>query len=233
MAAREEAGQPSPLGEVLEHFGGAGPCGTSPPVQTDQFSEGELEDVGQEGRLCDPSLPATPDRELVSVGSPCGGPQPPSRAHSAASGADSTPGRASLTGDCSDDSDPIGEDAMYAPPGSLLTASLNALVAGEASVLPYEGGGGGAERAPAIVGFAADPGIGPSASILSCVRSLGEVDPSTNLSPSAGGEYGGTDLERISDGGTVSLSEADPPGPPSPTESEAADEWRELSDIMV
>ena len=51
MAACEEAGPPSPSGEAHEHFGGAEPCGTSPPVQTDQFSEGGLEEVGQEGRL--------------------------------------------------------------------------------------------------------------------------------------------------------------------------------------
>ena len=140
MAACEEAGQPSPLGEVHEHSVGAEPCGTSPPMQTDQFSEGELEEVGQEGRLCGPSLPATPDRELASVGSPCGSPQSPSRAHSAASGVDSSPGRVSLTGDCSEDSDPNGDGAMHAPPGNLLTVSLNALVAREASVLPYEGG---------------------------------------------------------------------------------------------
>ena len=227
MAAHEEAGLPSPSGEAHEHFGGAEPCGTSPPVQTDQFSEGELEEVGQEGRLCVPSLPATPVRELASVGLPCGTPQSPSRAHSAASGADSSPGRAQLAGDCSEDSVPTGEDALYAPPGFSLAASLNAMVAREVSVLPYEGGGGSAERALATVGFAADPGVGPSASSLSCVRSLGEVDPSTTLPPPVGGEYGGTDLERISDGGVVSLSEADPPRSPSPTESEAADEWRE------
>ena len=213
MAAHEEAGLPSPSGEAHEHFGGAGPCGTSPPVQTDQFSEGELEEVGQEGRLCDPSLPATPVRELASVGLPCGTPQSPSRARSAASGADSSPGRALLAGDCPEDSVPTGEDALCAPPGFSLAASLNAMVAREVSVLPYEGGGGGAEMAPAIVGFAADPGIGPSASILSCVRSLGEVDPSTNLLPPPRASTG-VRISRGSRTGESSPSRKSiPPGP--------------------
>ena len=99
MAAHEEAGQPSPLGEVHEHLAGAEPWGPSPPVQTDQLSEGELEEVGQEDCSRSTSMSATPDVELASVGSPLGSPQSPSRAPSVASGADSSPGRASLAGD--------------------------------------------------------------------------------------------------------------------------------------
>ena len=91
MAAHEEAGLPSPSGEAHEHFGGAEPWGTSPPVQTDQLSEGELEEVGQEDRLCGPSLPATPDVELVSVGSPLGSPQSPPHVSSVAGGGDEPP----------------------------------------------------------------------------------------------------------------------------------------------
>ena len=79
MAAREEAGQPSPLGEVREHLVGAEPLGPSPPVQTDQLSEGELEEVGQEDCMRSPSMPPTPDEELGSVGSPIGSSQSPSR----------------------------------------------------------------------------------------------------------------------------------------------------------
>ena len=148
------------------------------------------------------------------MGSPIGSPQSPSRASSVASGADSSPGRASLAGGCPEDSDPSVDGAMHAPPGNLLTASLTALVAEEVPGSPYEGVGGGTEATSADVGFSADPDVGPSAFSLSYVRSLEGMGTSGSPTPTAGGKHGGTDLERISDGGIVSLSEADSPRAP-------------------
>ena len=118
---------------------------------------------------------------------------------------------------------------MCAPPGGLLTTSLLALAAGEGLGVPHEGADGVAEATSFDVGFAAYPGLGPSmANLISCVRSLLEVRPpgSSSLIPVERDEPKGTDLERISDGG-ISLPEADPP-PASPTESEAAAEWRKM-----
>ena len=170
MAAREEAGQPSPPGEVLEQPVGAAPRGPSPPDQTAPPFEEGWEEVGQEVCSRSTSLPASPGRGMASVGLPGGSPQSPSRASSAASGGGESSGRASLAGDRPEVSDPSGCGAMHAPHGGSLTASLLALVAEDGLGSTNEGADGVAEAASLDVGFAADPGLGPSASSLSCLR---------------------------------------------------------------
>ena len=91
MAAREEAGQPSPPGEVLERPVGAEPRGPSPPEQTAPLFEEEWEEVGQGDCSRSSPLPATPSRELASVGLPIGSPQSPPHASSVAGGGDEPP----------------------------------------------------------------------------------------------------------------------------------------------
>ena len=75
MAAREDVGQPSPAGEVLETPVGAVPWGPSPPGQTAPLSKEAWVEVGREDCTGSASLPATPFGVLASVGLPVGGPQ--------------------------------------------------------------------------------------------------------------------------------------------------------------
>ena len=75
MAAREDVGQLSPAGEVLETPVGAVPRGPSPSGQTAPLSEEAWVEVGREDCTVSASLPATPFGVLASVGLPVGGPQ--------------------------------------------------------------------------------------------------------------------------------------------------------------
>ena len=75
MAAREDVGQLSPAGEVLEKPVGAVPRGPSPSGQTAPLSEEAWVEVGREDCTGSASLPATPFGVLASVGLPVGGPQ--------------------------------------------------------------------------------------------------------------------------------------------------------------
>ena len=77
MAAREDVGQLSPAGEVLETPVGAVPRGPSPPGQTAPLSKEAWVEVGREDCTGSASLPATlwSFGVLASVGLPIGGPQ--------------------------------------------------------------------------------------------------------------------------------------------------------------
>ena len=206
---------------------GAGPSGPSPQDQTDQLSEGEWVEVGQEDCSRSVSLPATPDRELASVGSPLGDP-PPSSASSVASGEDGPSGRAMLVGGRREVGDPIEVGAAHAPHGGSITISPPPCVAGGDHGSSNEGVAGVAEPTPTGVGSAEGLYVGPTMSSLDQVNRLGGGGPFGSLTLTLKGrdEYGGTDLEKISDGGVV-FSEPDPPAPPSPTESEMEEQCRE------
>ena len=176
MAVRKEAGQPSPSGEALEMKVGAGPSGPSPQDQTDQLSEGEWVEVGQEDCSRSVSLPATPDRELASVGSPLGDP-PPSSASSVASGEDGPSGRAMLVGGRREVGDPIEVGAAHAPHGGSITISPPPCVAGGDHGSSNEGVAGGAEPTPTGVGSAEGLYVGPTMSSLDQINRLGGGGP--------------------------------------------------------